>query len=142
MFYDSLLETDARPQMTTIASWKSRKLKRKTVNKLSAECQAMIQAVGNVHWFRYVLLETMGTDVSSSEWEKILASVPYVAVTDSKSLFDCMSKLVCTYTQTEDKRTAIDIAILKDDLVQSGGHVRWIEGRKHVVRPTHEENEK
>ena len=128
-FYDSLLETTKEPQMISLATWKSTRLKRKTVNTLSAECQAMIQAVGNVHWFRFMLTESAAISMTNDGWERTLASIPYVAVTDSKSLYDCMSKLVCTYTQCEDKRTAIDVAILKDDLIQSAGHVRWVEGR-------------
>jgi len=56
-----------------------------------------------------------------------MASIPYVAVTGYK-LFDCVNKPVCTYTQTADKRTAIDIAILKDDLKRTGSHTRWVEG--------------
>ena len=129
IFYDSLLETSSDPQMISLATWKSTRLERKTVNTLSAECQAMIQAVGNVHWFRFMLNEAAAVPMDNESWEQTLASVPYVAVTDSKSLYDCMSKLVCTYTQCEDKRTAIDVAILKDDLVRSAGHVRWVEGK-------------
>ena len=44
-----------------------------------------------------------------------------------------MNKLVCSYTQTEDKRTAIDIAILKGDLEKSGGHARWVVGNNMVA---------
>ena len=135
MFHDSRLETSQTPEMITVAIWKSTRLKRKTVNTLSAECQAMIQAVGQVHWFRFTLLEALGTTMSNEAWEHTLSSIPYVAVTDSKSLFDCMAKLVCTYTQMDDKRTAIDIAILKDDLIRSGGHVRWVEGHNMLCDP-------
>ena len=52
----------------------------------------MIQEVRHVHWFRFVLLEDLGTEMSN-EWEATLA-------TDSKSLFNCLNKLVCTFTQT------------------------------------------
>ena len=71
--------------------------------------------------------------LNSSQWEAQLAAIPYIAVTDSRSLYDCMNKLVCSYTQTEDKRTAIDIAILKDDLKKSGGHARWVAGNNMVA---------
>ena len=105
------------------------------MNTLSAECQAMIAAVGQVHWFRYLLLEILGQELSQERWEQELASIPFVAVTDSRSLFDCLNKLVCTYTQTDDKRTAIDVAILKDDMKKSGGHPRWIEGENMICDP-------
>eukprot|EP00435_Cladocopium_sp_Y103_P050254 s2395_g15.t1 len=133
MFYDADLETKSDPQMITIANWKSTRLKRKTVNTLSAECQSMVLGVGSVHWHRFLLLEALGHQLNSSEWEAQLAAIPYIAVTDSRSLYDCMSKLVCSYTQTEDKRTAIDIAILKDDLQKSGGHARWVAGNNMVA---------
>ena len=133
MFYDADLEVKEEPQMITIANWKSTRLKRKTVNTLSAECQSMVLGVGSVHWHRFLLLEALGHQLNSSQWEAQLAAIPYVAVTDSRSLYDCLSKLVCSYTQTEDKRTAIDIAILKDDLKKSGGHARWIAGNNMVA---------
>ena len=135
MFHDANLETSQTPEMITVANWKSTRLKRKTVNTLSAECHAMIQAVRQVHWFRFTLLQALGTTMSNDAWENTLSSIPYVAVTDSKSLFDCMAKLVCTYTQTDDKRTAIDIAILNNDLIRSAGHVRWVEGHNMLCDP-------
>jgi len=135
MYYDKKLETSHDPQKVTIASWKSTRLKRKTVNTLSAECQAMVYAVGNAHWHRFVLVEALGHHLFGDDWERQLAAVPYVSVTDSKSLFDCLRKLICSYTQADDKRTAIDIAILKDDLQRSGGHARWIEGTNMIADP-------
>lgn len=62
-------------------------------------------------------------------------AIPYVAVTGSRSLYDCLNKLVCTYTQTDDKRTAIDVAILKNDLQRTGGQARWIEGANMICDP-------
>ena len=135
IYYDKNLEVENTPQMMTVASWKSTRLKRKTVNTLSAECQSMILGVGNVHWHRFLLLEALGHSLTGAEWEQQLAAIPYVAMTDSRSLYDCLHKLICTYTQTDDKRTAIDIAILKDDLVHSGGHARWIEGGSMIADP-------
>ena len=135
IFYDKELETSDRPRMVTVTSWKSTRLKRKTVNTLSAECQSLIHGVGYVHWHRFILLEILGTDMSGQEWERKLTEIPYVAVVDSKSLYDCISKLVCTFSQVEDKRTAIDIAILKDDLARTGGHLRWVAGGNMITDP-------
>ena len=132
IFYDKLLETETNPQMVSVTAWKSTKLKRKTVNTLSAECQSMIMGIGNIHWHRFLLLELLGHDMKQEEWESKLAEIPFVSVVDSKSLFDCLNKLICTYAQIEDKRTAIDVAILKDDLCKTGGHVRWVEGTNMI----------
>lgn len=46
---------------------------------------------------------------------------------DSRSFYDCLSKLVYIYAQVEDKRSAIDLEILKDDLYKTGGHLRWVD---------------
>ena len=135
IFYDKRMETEDRPHMVSVTSWKSTKLKRKTVNTLSAECQSLVHGIGHIHWHRYLLLELMGTTMESKDWERHLAAIPYVSVVDSRSLYDCINKLVCTYSQVEDKRTAIDIAILKDDLYRSGGSLRWVAGDNMIADP-------
>ena len=135
LFYDKRLETEETPHAVSVTAWKSTKLKRKTVNTLSAECQSLIHGVGHVHWHRYLLVEVLNPPHTPEDWESRLASVPYVAVVDSKSLFDCLNKLVCTYSQVDDKRTAIDVAILKDEMHKSGGHIRWVEGKNMIADP-------
>ena len=105
------------------------------MNTLSAERQSLIHGIGHVHWHIFLLLEILGQDMTDQDWEEKLTSTPFVAVVDSKSLFDCMNKLVCTFSQVDDKRTAIDIAILKDDLCRTGGHLRRIEGTNMIADP-------
>ena len=135
MFYDKRLELEKQPHIVSVTSWKSTRLKRKTVNTLSAECQSLVTGIGQIHWHRFLLLEILGENMNGQEWEKKLAAIPYVSVVDSRSLYDCMNKLVCTFSQVEDKRTAIDIAILKDDLYKTGGNLRWVAGSNMVADP-------
>ena len=135
MFYDKRMETEDCPHMVLVTSWKSTKLKRKTVNTLSAKCQSLINGIGQVHWHRFLLLELRGQDFDNATWERKLATIPYVSVVDSRSLCDCINKLVCTFAQVEDKRTAIDIAILKDDLCRTGGSLRWVAGGNMIADP-------
>ena len=105
-----------------------------TENNQHAVCR--VPVYGKCSWPSSLLLvEALGHQLQQEDWERALATVPYVVVTDSKSLFDCLNKTVCTYTQADDKRTAIDIAILKDDLGLSGGHPRWIEGANTIADP-------
>ena len=101
IYYDKTLETEKTPQMVSVTSWKSTKLKRKTVNTLSAECQSMIMGIGNIHWHRFLLLELLGHDMREQEWENKLAEIPFVSVVDSKSLFDCLNKLIDLYVRTD-----------------------------------------
>ena len=127
-FYDGRMETGDGDYPISLVQWRSFKLKRNTVNTLSAECQAMVAGVGGVHWQRLLVQEARGRRPDSSNWESILGEIPFVAVTDSKSLYDTIAKVSNTSSHVEDKRTAIDVTILKDDLRRTQGQVRWIPG--------------
>ena len=132
IYYDKDLEVSDNPAPITIASWKSYKLKRCTVNTLSAECQSMLHGIGNLRWHRFLLTEACGTIHELDRWEDQLSSSPFVAVTDSKSLFDTITKCRNTSAHIDDKRTAIDLTILKSDLVKTQGQVRWVAGTNMV----------
>ena len=132
IYYDSNLEITDQLEMITIASWKSYKLKRCTVNTLSAECQSMLQGIGSLHWHRYLLLESFGCHLQLGSWEEQIKEVPFIAVTDSRSLYDTITKCRNTSAHIDDKRTAIDLTILKGDLEKTKGQVRWVGGSNMV----------
>ena len=52
IFHDQDLQFEPSA-LISIASWKSYRLKRKVVNTLAAECQALVNGIGNVHWHRF-----------------------------------------------------------------------------------------
>ena len=132
--YDKKLETDdVNLQPITLLSWKSYKLKRCTVNTLSAESQAMVQGVGSVHWMRFLLSEVHGFKPDLLRWEDQISRIPYEVVTDSKSLYDTLSKATNTASQVADKRTAIDLTILKEELQRGKGQTRWIPGTNMIA---------
>ena len=132
IYYDERMEYSEEPCMVTIAAWKSYKLKRCTVNTLSAECQSMLQGIGQVHWHRFLLCETQNVNLELHQWEAQLSRLPFIAVTDSRSLYDTINKCRNSSAHIDDKRTAIDLSILKGDLVQTKGQVRWIEGKNMI----------
>jgi hypothetical protein len=114
-FYDSRMETEERSFPITIVNWKSFRIKRCTVNTLSAECQAMLQGVGALHWLRFLVREAQGRPLDLCNWEEEVSQLPCIAVTDSKSLYDTIQKCCNIAAHIEDKRTAIDVTILKRD---------------------------
>ncbi|CAE7889159.1 GIP [Symbiodinium necroappetens] len=69
IFHDQDLQCEPSAAVT-ISSWKSYKLKRKVVNTLSAECQALASGIGNVHWHRFLLLEAQGGEFTDQDWER------------------------------------------------------------------------
>lgn len=111
-FYEERMEVEEAAFPISIITWKSYKVKRCTVNTLSGECQAMIQGVGSPHWIRALLEETKGTKLNLQHWEEQVEATPFIAITDSKSLYDTVSKCRNTASHINDKRTAIDVTIL------------------------------
>jgi hypothetical protein len=133
-FYDALLETAQTPQATSIIAWKSYKLKRKTVSTLSAESQSLMLGLGVLHWHRFLLLEVlMGCKVA--QWESEAKKMPFFAAVDSKSVYDAVSRCVNPASQMEDKRNAIDLAVIKHELETGSGRIRWIDTRAMIADP-------
>ena len=126
--YDKKLETEQTPQALSILSWKSYKLKRCTVNTLAAEAQAMVQGVGGSYWLRFLWSEIQGYKMNLNNWQERISRTPFTAATDSRSLFDNLSKSKNVAAHIEDKRTAIDLTILKNDMMSTRGQVRWVPG--------------
>ena len=123
------------PRPITVAAWKSYKLKRRTVNTLSAETQSMPYGIGQIHWHRGLLYELFYNPLSLAGWEQEVAATPFVAITDSKSLYDTVTKCRNSSAHVDDKRTAIDLSILRRDLSVTKGQVRWVEGRNMLSDP-------
>jgi hypothetical protein len=133
-FYDTLLETSAEPQATSVVAWKSYKLKRKTVSTLSAESQSLMLGLGVLHWHRFLLLEVL-TGCKAARWEEEAKRLPFFAAVDSKSVYDAVSRCVNPASQMEDKRNAIDLAVIKHELENQSGKVRWIDTRAMIADP-------
>ncbi|CAK9117550.1 unnamed protein product [Durusdinium trenchii] len=127
--YHKNLETEQTPQPISVLSWKSSRLKRRTVNTLAAEAQAMVQAVGASYWIRFLLAEIKGLKMSLQNWQKQISRTPYMTATDSRSLFDNLTRSTNVAAHIEDKRTAIDLAILKNDMNTTRGQTRWVASR-------------
>ena len=132
-FYDARMETENAAYKVSVVNWKSYRIKRCTVNTLSAECQAMIHGMGSLHWLRLLLREAGGAHISLDNWETEIAKIPCIAVTDSKSLYDTITKMCNTAAHIDDKRTAIDVTILKRDFKTTQGQIRWIEGTRMIA---------
>ena len=132
--HKSLSETE-QPAMTTVAAWKSYRLKRKTVDTLAAEGQALQAGLGSVHWHRLLFLEAFYGMLSASDWRAAARRIPFLAAVDSKSLFDAVNKCASATTYVSDKRTAIDLSVIKTDLSETSGKIRWIDTRAMISDP-------
>lgn len=117
-----------------ILGWKSHTLKRRTVSTLGAETQAIVESSAVACWFRYLLVELMypsRLQGMQPNWEDDLDVLEFGLVTDAKSVFDALSRP--STINASDKRTCIDLSIIRDFLRRNNGCIRWIDGRYQLA---------
>lgn len=112
-----------------IISWKSHTLKRKTISTLSAESQALIEASSVAAWFRFLFCEAWHSEQlwQNADWTMAIRAIPYTLITDAKSVYDALAKPTNVASVVNDKRTAIDLALLRDEFKYRHAGIRWID---------------
>ena len=137
-----ILASDRMPSASqktkvSVLSWRSSKLKRRVSSTLAGEALSFSQALAEVEWLQLMIRDVLHGDVCKEDWRKSI--VPFVAVlkeecelkerlrqchvTDAKSLYDAITKE--SIGSRQDRRTAVEIAIILDALRRSGSTVRW-----------------
>ena len=118
----------------SILGWKSHTLKRRTVSTLGAETQAIVESSAVASWYRYILMELMHPKQIprlNPNWEDSLKTIEFGLVTDAKSVFDALSRP--SAISASDKRTCIDLSIIREFLRQNNGCIRWIDGKYQLA---------
>eukprot|EP00435_Cladocopium_sp_Y103_P057558 s34_g19.t2 len=123
-------------------AWKSYKLPRKVASTLAGEAQAYATAAAVSEWMALMVSEAKHGvfDLrSSQQWQDLsaptvlvnglklrdqLEHVPIVGITDCKSLYDNLISM-SSVSKAEDKRVAIDLAIVKQSMLRCKLCVRW-----------------
>ena len=119
-------------------AWRSYKLPRVVASTLAGEAQAFTTASATAEWMSLLIAEAKHgrfdlrtteqvqtqPRVSNLKCRDELDLVPVVGVTDCKSLYDHMISM-SSVSKCEDKRIAIDLAILKQCMSRTGLVVRW-----------------
>ena len=115
---------DAYVTAWTPAFWRSYRLPRVVNSTLSAEAQAMVMATGMAEWALLLLSECLdGRTFLQSMWDTASKRKALV-VTDCKSLFDHVQSQ--SAPTLDDRRTALDIIILRESLSKTQGSLRWV----------------
>ena len=109
----------------TPAVWKSFRLSRAVGSTLAAEAQAMVAATGTLEWMSLLLAEAVEGIGDIREFSQHLKTRTPVVVTDCKSLYDHLVA-VSSPTSVEDRRTSIDIVILRQSISRLGASIRWV----------------
>ena len=125
-------------------SWRSSKLKRKVYSTFGGETQAMLQAISEVDWIQVMVRDATRHDVELRSWRNSLSPhmlvmkkdvamdrQPQCTVTDAKSLYDCLLK---EHPQgKQDRRSALELAIIVKDLQETRSTVRWVPHQKMIA---------
>ena len=125
-------------------SWRSSKLRRKVFSTFGGETQAMLQAINEVDWLQIMIRDATQHDVELKRWRNSLSphmlimrgsvelqKQPQCSVTDAKSLYDCIMK---EHPQgKQDRKSALELAIIVKDLRDSSSMVRWVPHQKMLV---------
>eukprot|EP00435_Cladocopium_sp_Y103_P013790 s2127_g3.t1 len=104
--------------------WKSYKLPRVVASTLSGEAQAFATASGMAEWSLLLLAECLDGPFRLEGSLDVLKRRPPIGITDCRSLYDHLISLGSGGT-LDDKRTAIDVAIIRQSIIRCGLEPRW-----------------
>ena len=141
-FHKDLLE--GKCAATNLLHWRSGKLQRTVGSTLAAETQSLARGVGDLLWMIAMYLELTEPSFQLREWRKFIGRVGYtafskyekteemhdaLALVDAKSLYDL---LIHETTGGTDRRNALDVQVLREELKELSGKIRWVE---HMQMP-------
>ena len=129
----------------SLIAWRSSKLKRKVYSSFGGEAQAMLQGIGEVSWLQVMIRDATYNDVSLQNWRNSLSPhmlvlrgecrlrdhQPQCSVTDAKSLYDTILRE--SPQGRQDRRAALELAIIVKDLQETRSMVRWAPHQKNIV---------
>ena len=107
------------------ATWRSYRLCRAVSSTLAAESQAMATASSTVEWLLLLLAETLDGPLDVPKCREVLCRRRPILVTDCKSLYDHLYS-PSSPTSIEDRRTSIDVVIIRESCKLTQAHVRWV----------------
>ena len=133
------------PVKASPITWRSSKLKRKVFSTFGGETQAMLQGINEVDWLQIMYRDAVFHDVQLAGWRNSLSPHMLVlrgecemggrqqqcSVTDAKSLFDCLLRE--NPSGRQDRKSALELAIVLRDLQSTKSMVRWVPHQKMIV---------
>ena len=107
------------------AIYRSYRMPRAVSSTLACEAQAMSTASGTAEWLTLFMLETLDGQFQLRDARCKLQERPPILATDCKSLCDHLISPSAP-ASIDDRRTKIDVVIIRESLQCTGGVVRWL----------------
>ena len=121
-----------KPMPLTLIDWHSRKLTRMCRSSLSAEAQAAAAAVDELEWIK-VFATAMVNPFIAIEKEESLQMFGFSPMAiDAKSLYDA-ARSVSAGLRLSERRTAIEVSIVRERLAAMLGEWRWVNSEQQVA---------
>ena len=129
MFADmALLARLAAP--VPLVSWRSHRVKRVIPSASAAEAMGLSGAIAQGDWVHAIWSE-MALRLSLREWREREDVPPLISVTESKGNYDHSHNE--TSGPSEDRRSVIDLAIIREDLSRPLMFLWWVDGKAQVA---------
>ena len=114
------------------ATWRSYRLPRAVGSTLAAESQAFCTASGTVEWLSLMLAEILDGGLDLRSCRDVLKRRPPLLITDCKSLYDHLVSPSAP-TSIEDRRTSIDVVIIRESCRCMSAYIRWVPTNRMVA---------
>ena len=125
--------------------WRSGKIQRVVNSTLAAETQSLSRGLSELSWTVTVFNELTTQNFNMKEWEGALQQrrlqafaseksepeLKSICVVDAKSLYDHLSKE--TIGTASDKRTALEMQVIRQTLAETSTSIRWLPHPRMVV---------
>ncbi len=125
--------------------WRSGKIQRVVNSTLAAETQSLSRGLSELSWTVTVFNELTTKDFNMKEWERALhqrrlqafaseksePELKSICVVDAKSLYDHLSRE--TVGTASDKRTALEMQVIRQTLAETSTSIRWLPHPRMVV---------
>ena len=125
----------------TPAVWRSYKMPRAVSSTLSGEAQAMATAGGTIEWLSLLLSEALDGPFNPMMSREVVGRRSPIFVvgrrspifaTDCKSLYDHLVS-PSSPTSIDDRRTSIDVVIIRESLKITNGSIRWLPTNRMIA---------
>lgn len=136
---------EGRQVKANLLWWRSGKLQRVVNSTLAAETQSLSKGIGDLMWMLMLFKELQSEGIQLRKWTEGLEKEEVVvmsaeeasdtlkeslAVVDAKSLYDYLAKETIG---GQDRRTAIEVQIIREDLKKIGGSIRWVDHQAMIA---------
>ena len=121
-----------KPFPLTVIDWASKKLVRMCRSSLSAEAQSATIAVDELEWAKVFYAAMVNPFVAIHEDKTMHWFQESPIITDAKALFDSTLS-VTPGMKLSERRTAIEICILKERLHAVMGNFRWVNSTQQLA---------